>query len=263
MPYFPQLLTGAASQFPTAKRLEKRTIRSVQPDGRRWKVADPSWSTLEWRLELAGLTSEEWNAIENLFHAVEGRLGSFTFLDPTDNLLAWSEDLSAAAWTKDPFLELTAGVSDPVNTSRATRLSVTAAIPQKIEQALEIPGWFQYCFSLYARSDAPAELSVSGRTATAAGTKAFSVGPAWKRLEHSLKLANSDAMIHFGLEVQPGATVDVFGLQVEAQAGASKYKKTLARSGVHEEAHFLDDILEAKAEGPEQCSCVVKVGARV
>ncbi len=259
---FPQLVTGAASQFPTSRRARKRTISNTQDDGRMWKVADPSWSLIEWELELKGLTYAEWNSIETLFHAVEGRLGSFLFLDPTDNLLSQSEDLSAAAWTKDPFLQLTTGISDPLGTTRATRLANSAGVGQRLEQTLEIPGWFQYCLSLYARSSSTGTLMLVARTGTSAGTKELPIGPTWRRLEYSVKLSNADELIHLGVDVPPGGSVDVFGLQAEPQIGASKYKKTLIQSGVYPEAWFLDDELAVKAEGPDQYSCVVRIGAR-
>jgi hypothetical protein len=37
------------------------------------------------------MSDQELAALEALFQAVEGRLTPFTFLDPADNLLAWSE----------------------------------------------------------------------------------------------------------------------------------------------------------------------------
>ncbi|MEK7406860.1 MAG: hypothetical protein AAB225_17425 [Acidobacteriota bacterium] len=263
MPHFPQLATGATGQYPMTRRVLKRTVVNPQADGRMWKLADAAWSQVEWRLELKGLTEAEWGALESLFHAVEGRLKSFTFLDPTDNLLAWSEQLGTPAWTIEPLLQLTTNIADPLGSSRATRVFNSGAAPQKIEQTLSIPGWRQYCVSLYARREQAGEVWVFARTGTAMAAQPFAIGPAWKRLEYPVKLSTADELIHFGVELEAGASAEVFGIQVEAQPGASKYKKTLGRNGVYAEARFLDDALVVRAEGPEQYACVVHVGARL
>ena len=46
---------------------------------------------LAWELHASGMTLAEWNAIEALFEATSGMWQTFTFLDPTGNLLAQSE----------------------------------------------------------------------------------------------------------------------------------------------------------------------------
>ncbi len=261
MPYFPQLQSGATSQFPTRRRIEKRTVRAESPEGREWKAADGLWRRVEWRLELGGLTSAEWAAVEGLFHEVEGRRGSFTFLDPVGNLLAWSEELEREAWTKDPYLEITREVEDPWGTRRATRLRNTGPVPQKIEQALGAPGWFQYCVSVWMRSEVSGEATVFARTGTAAKNETVQVGGAWRRIVRPVKLTCADELVRFGIELGAGGEVEVFGLQVEAQGGASRYKKSGSRGGVYREARFAEDTLAVKAEGPECYACTVRVVA--
>ena len=91
MLYFPQLTTAAVSQFPGVRRLIHRTVVNRQADGREWKLADPGAQAMEWELELRGLTDTEAEAIQALFDATEGRRETFTFLDPFDNVLRWSE----------------------------------------------------------------------------------------------------------------------------------------------------------------------------
>src|SRR5512140_1133718 len=50
-----------------------------------------------WDLDLE-LTGAELAQMEAFFTARSGAYDSFMFLDPLDNLLAWSEDLSQDAW---------------------------------------------------------------------------------------------------------------------------------------------------------------------
>ena len=76
--------------------------------------------------------------------------GGFVFLDPTDNLLRWSETLTSGVWQKDALLQLSAGVNDPVESTRATRVANTGLVSQELSQSVEAAGWFQYCFSVFA-----------------------------------------------------------------------------------------------------------------
>src|SRR5207244_9174402 len=91
MQCFPQLLTGASSQYPIQKRNSTRTIRNRCLDGREIKLADPAGSSIEWQLTFQELVDAEIASLLGFFVGTEGSLGTFTFLDPTDNLLAWSE----------------------------------------------------------------------------------------------------------------------------------------------------------------------------
>jgi hypothetical protein len=259
MLYFPQLASGAVSQFPIRKRWQRRTVVNRLLDGRAVKLADPDGSTVEWRLELEGLGEEERSRIESLFAEAEGRLKSFVFLDPTDNLLTWSEDLAQAAWVRGAGLELTANVADPAGTSRAARITNGTGAALTVQQTLSVPGSLEYCLSMYARSEQPGEVWLFRSTAR----KRSPTGPAWRRIVHPTKLEDTSETVSFGLELGAGRSVEVFGLQVEAQPGASKYKKTTSRSGVYAEAFFQDDVLSVTTKGPGQHGCVVRIRARV
>jgi hypothetical protein len=63
----------------------------------------------------------------------------------------------------------------------------------------------------------------------------------------------------FGLELEPGTSIDVRGLQVEAQPGTSTYKRTTSRCGIYPNARFDDDALEILTAGPGRHSCTIKV----
>ena len=71
----------------------------------------------------AKVPQAEWDALKALFLAAEGRLRTFVFLDPTDNLFRFSETLDSTVGQKDGLLASTAGVTDPVGTSRAAPLA--------------------------------------------------------------------------------------------------------------------------------------------
>jgi len=259
---YPQLESGAIGQFPGRKRLVKRTVANSLSDGNAVRFGDPAGSRIEWTLTYEDLTDTEIAAITTLFQTCEGRLRAFTFPDPTANLLGWSESLSADAWRKDPLLELTSGIADPLGTNRATRISNAGQAAQRLDQSLAAPENLQYCFSLYARSDHAGDLITYRMSAGTGDRRTFTIGPSWKRLVISSKLDSSSETATFGLELPNGRTVDVFGLQVEAQPGASQYKRNAGRGGVYTEARFMDDSLTVTSLGVNRHSCRVRVTAR-
>src|ERR1035437_3421825 len=113
MPAYPQLGSGALSQFPVQKQRRARTVVNRAADGSTIKLADPAGEVTEWVLTYTDLSDEEAAALRACFSATEGTLNGFTFLDPVGNLLAWSGQLDHAAWQKDPLLSLTGGVTRP------------------------------------------------------------------------------------------------------------------------------------------------------
>jgi hypothetical protein len=259
MAYFPQLVTGALVQYPMVKRRRNRVIINESLDGSTLKLDDADWATIAWELAVAGLTDAEWAAIESLFHTCEGRLGKFTFLDPTDNLLAWSEDLSASVWVKGPMLQLVQGVDDPLGETNAVRVTNISQTSQDITQTVSAPGNFHYCFSLYARSPQETAITLLMQAGSISGATSCAISSNWNRLIASANLQSMEESVRFGLTIQAGEIVEVFGMQAEPQLAPSKYKKTLSRGGVYPNAHFADDSLTLITEGPEQHSSMIRI----
>jgi hypothetical protein len=261
MACFPQLKTGTAAHFPCTKRVRQRTVVNQQADGGAVKLFDPGACTAEWEINFVGLDSEEWDSIRTLFEACEGRLGSFVFLDPFDNLLKWSEDLSAAAWTVDAGITLVSGVSDPLGGTGATQVTNASGPARGFRQTVSAPAGYQYCFSTYVRSAAAATVTLSISAGSSMSELSVATGPAWRRVEMPVQLASQDETITFQVALAGGATVELFGLQAEPQVGASRYKKTGAQSGVYANASFLDDVLAMTSDAPGAYSCPVRITA--
>jgi len=249
MAVYPQLVSGALGQYPIYKRRRLRTVRNHAADGRAVRLADPSAEATEWRLEYVQLSESEAQSLRDFFVECEGSLQSFTFLDPTANLLAWSETLSEAVWACEPLLSLSENIADPLGGTRASRLTNTGGGAQNIAQTLAAPADYQYCFSLYARSTTPVNVTLllgSGRADRI-------VMDQWARISYT---ATGEAT--FGLELPAGSDVDVFGLQVEPQPAASGYKRSTT-GGVYENARLRDDSLAMKATCVGQHSCTVNI----
>lgn len=262
MLYFPQLASGAVSQFPCRKHVRQRTLINTLAGGSEVKLFDPGAGRVEWEIDLASLTNAEWGAMAGLFQAAEGQLGTFVFLDPFGNLLSWSEEPGAAAWAKDASLTLTAGVADPQGGTGATRIANASGQAQNVAQTAAVPSWYRYCFSVWARIVAAGRATLFVSAGTESAQQSFAVGPAWRRLVMGAQLTTQQGLATFGVTIPGGATVELFGFQAEPQVGASSYKATGAQSGVYAHASFLTDVLEMTSEAPGIFSGPVRIGAR-
>ncbi len=250
MSWFPQV-----TQFPARKMVRRRTIATEAADGSMLKLADGGAWEVQWELELKGLTVEEWAALDQLFEQTRGQAGSFTYFDPFGNLLQATEELNATAWTHSGSLALLPGRPDPFEGTQATR----AAGAGWIEQAVAAPGGYQYCLSVYARSEAASGVTLSERAGTGVAERRFAIGPAWRRIELPCRLAEASESVSFRIAVEGPA--DLYGPQAEAQAGASAYKRSGARSGVYANARFASDELRLQSEGLGAYSCLVRIRA--
>lgn len=236
--FYPQLM-----QFPVVKQRKMRTVANRTADGRVISLADPAGETTEWQLQYAELSDSELAALETFFASVEGTLNGFTFLDPEANLLAYSGTLDNAAWTAGPALQVT------VEKGYYT-LQNTGAAAQSLTQTLgAAPSGYMYCLSAEVRAAAGATVTML----IGSQQVAYVVGANWQRIV----FAAADAAT-FGLQLAAGASVDVNGIQAEAQAGASVYRATTA-GGVYEGARLGTDRLDMVTAGPNRHGCQVTV----
>ncbi len=259
MPYFPQLTTGAVAQFPVSKRRVRRTVLGEAVDGRQVKLADIGMNLAEWQIRLTGLSESEASAIEVLFRASEGRLKDFVFLDPMANLLAHTENLTQSVWQRGPLMNIAGGIADPHGTARAARLVNGGGVDGQVGQEIAGPGNYHYCFSCWARSGAGSVVELRRVAGPLSAGESFALGPAWRRVVLSGRLETIATPVRFEIRLPPAATVDVFGVQVEAQPAPSPYKKNAARGGVHTGATFAQDDLAVTADGVNQFSAHVRI----
>lgn len=253
---FPQLSTGASALYPVLKQRRKRTVVNVLGDGSKDVFADTDFALVEWELHAIGLTASEWSAIDSFLQQTLGKWQTFTFLDPTGNLFAESETLSSAAWSTGALIELTAGVADPLGTTRATTLTNAGAGAEGVSQTLAVPGDYQYCLSAWIRSSAGASVVLTAGS----GSQTVAASPLWSRAVLSANAGLSGATsVAFGLQIPSGASVDVFGLQVEAQLAPSDYKTTGTSGGVYPQARFATDQVTVTAQGTDVYDAIIRI----
>lgn len=261
MNFYPQLQSGAIAQFPLTATRRVRTVGRDTEDGRRVIGLDAEAGRIEWELNYRDLTIPEWETIEGFFDAREGRLGTFAFLDPMANLLAWSGDFSKAVWVKDPLLSASAGYADPSGGTGAWQLSNSGGAAQRIMQTAAAPGWFTTSWSVWARSGGASAVRLVRRAGAVEHTLQQTIGPVWKRVAFGGAPGGGGESTSFGIEVAAGGAVEIFGPQAESQPAAGSYKATGALSGVYTAARFDMDELSGVSQGDGRMGTTVRISA--
>jgi hypothetical protein len=258
MSFYPQIGAGSVAQFPVSRSRRWRAIANNLEDGEMIMLPDTTAGQIEWKLSYQDLTNAEVKNISALFNASQGDFAAFTFIDPMANLLGWSEGLSQSAWQLG-LLQTASGVTDPLGTERASSIANPNPAVQTLQQTLGISGDYMACFSAYLRSDSAGTVTLQrdGRQVT------VSVGPAWTRAYVSGLGTGGAAQSTFSIALAAGQTIDVWGLQVEAQPYPSAYKQTSSALGIYESTYFENDELTITSTSVGLSSCQIALMSQV
>lgn len=262
MRVFPQLGSNATSQFPISITRHYRTVINRISDGGTVLYSDAGARRRSWRVELQGLDETERAAVEDFFGTVEGRLLTFTYLDPFANLLESSEDFAAPVWVKGPSLSVVTGLADVFGGIGAAMISNPAPVAQTLVQARNIPAWFVYAASVYLKAPAATPVSLALTATGGSAAKEVTAGTEWKRVDLTGSPGSSDESVKLELEIPPGAEVTIFGAQLEAQPAASQYKRSASSSGVYEYARFLQDEIVWRATDTNVNHSTLRIASR-
>jgi hypothetical protein len=252
---YPQLSTGALAQFPLKRTLGRRTVLNRLPDGSVIRLADPDASWCKWELSYFGLTDAERTSLESFFQETEGRLQSFLFMDPCGNLLCWSEDPTKEVWDADSLLQINAAEGQVILTN-------TAQTTQSLRQTLQVPGWFHYCFSAFVKSGSASRVRLAIENGDGSIETDAEADTQWRRVFCSGSLGGAAEEISCRLQLEPGAVVEVRGLQMGPQPGVSSAKRTTERNGAFHETRFADDALVFGADGSDNHSTTIRLVSR-
>jgi hypothetical protein len=258
MNYFPQIGAGSIAQFPLRRRRTWQTISNQMESTERILLPDTAAGQIDWQLSVQELTDTEVGRLSDCFTGSQGQFGSFLFIDPLANLLGWSEDLSRPDWQMG-LMTVSPGAADPLGTQRASTLSNGSAGAQSLQQTLAVPGDYVACFSAWVRSNAAGAVTLARDSVAVTSA----VGPVWKRLLVSGAGNGGAAQSSFSITLTQGQTIDLWGLQAEAQPYASPYKQTALASGIYEETYFGSDELKITSTGVGLSSCEIVLSSRV
>lgn len=257
--FFPQLSSGAIVQYPVKKTKVSRNIQNVLPDGSMILFADPNGWMLNWELTYNELSGSDIALLQSHFSSCAGPLHAFTFIDPTDNMLVSSEDLTKPAWLNQGGMAITSGAVDPTGGTGAFTITNTSQVAQAITQTLNVPAGYYYCLSLYASCPTPASLSLTRQGPTLSETNTVSVAAAWNRYVSRGELSDAGIGFTVGLALSAGQQIQIYGVQLEAQPAPSRYRPTNQSGGVYASAHWVSDQLTIAAQGLNQFSSTFSV----
>lgn len=251
--YFPQLTSGALAQYPIQKTLITPTVKNILADGSlvlsTTLNSNPHASRLIWQLSYTELSVVDLQALQAHFATCQGPYRAFTFIDPTDNMLACSSDLTAAIWQRGA-IQVTPGILDPEGGNQGTLLTNTGQASQQVVQTLKVPANYQYCLSAYVMAAQAGTVILTRNGTAASDSTAVSVGPSWTRVFAGGQLNDAGASITVGITLAPGQQITVYGMQLEAQLQPSRYRVTQFSGGVYSAAHWAVDELIVVADAP-------------
>lgn len=96
---FPIVLsTGAIARYPMARQRRFSTKQNDFADFSRQAAPLLANPLMNWDITLAQLTDAEFADVSQFFDQQQGSYGTFTFVDPWDNLLQYSEAFENAVW---------------------------------------------------------------------------------------------------------------------------------------------------------------------
>jgi hypothetical protein len=257
--FYPQLTSGALAQYPIRKLRGVRTIKNVLPDGSMILYSDPDGGQLLWNLAYTNLSDTDVQALEAHFSACVGPFHAFTFIDPTDNMLVSSSDLTSSPWMAASLIQVVAGAADPAGGTSAFTLTNTGQANQAITQTLNVPSGYQYCFSIYAMAASPTGITLLREGSEAQDESSLALGTDWARIVSSGKLNDAGSLLTVGISLAPGQQVQLYGPQLEAQVVPSRYRPTAQVGGVYANAHWAVDQLSITADAPNLSSTAFSI----
>jgi hypothetical protein len=228
--FFPQLSTGALTQYPVKRVKSVHTAGYMADDGTKVMYFDPNGGSLIWQLSYAGLTQDEVTSLETLFDACCGQFRAFTFLDPLANLLG-------PQWQPDATVQLSGAVATNIGSA-----------PAGVSQSLAIPAGYTYAFSVPGNLSAdPSEnISIVASGPNSQTQVVLSLNK--PLLVYSGSLTDTGVGLTIKLQLQPGQSIDLSEAQLEAQPAPSPFRPALG--GIYTNAHWAADQLTFIAEGP-------------
>ncbi|MCS7024722.1 MAG: hypothetical protein NZV14_07960 [Bryobacteraceae bacterium] len=152
-----------------------------------------------------------------------------------------------------------AGQSDPWGTARASNVTNPSVSEQRVFQVLPIPAGFHYCLSVFLRAAEPEVIGLGIEAAGRQLRKDVRAESVWRRYSVSGSVGGTGDEVECGVYVPSGASIDLVGMQLEAQLGVSHYRETDQQGGVYSNARFVSDRLMWTTEGLNAHSTVIEV----
>lgn len=257
---FPQIRTHGVLQEGASRGIELLRSTNRLHDGSRIQGAWIRPLIRSWRLSYVGLTDEESGSLRQLIVESTGAAEGFTFIDPWSNMLGYSEDLGAAVWQASAFSEVAR--VNPGDTAEAIHsIRSLSSGGEGIEQVISLGGTGVFCFSCEVRSDAGATGRMVLQGANQIAETDFTTGPAWRQVWVVGEFAQPIEDLHARIEVGPGETLLVRGIELDYQATPTLYKPSYGSGGVYSGARVVEEgyVQTLRGQGWFDCQLEVRV----
>ncbi len=258
MSWYPQLRSGSSVQLPFTRRRKWRRIENALESGELVYLDDTHGGVVRWQMTYELLSDSEVSDLKSFFMAARGKYGTFGFADPLVNLAGGSEDLSRTEWSAGT-MSRTGSNADPVGGTSAWLVSNSSAGMQELQQTIQVPGAVCCCFSFWVRSLASAAVVIRRDSVTTT----VNANSNWRRVWLSGTGSLASAASTFAVQVPAGASIEVWGFQIETQPFPGKYMAATVPAGVYLNTSFDQDELEIVATAPGLSSCNVKLISRL
>lgn len=273
--YYPQLLASKGmTQLPYTSKQSFETVTVDMDSSQKHAYGrygtglsnfptGPLWS-FEHQLNL---TNAELATLRSFYDGRSGKLEEFIYLDPSGNLVKYSEDFSVADWEKNN-VTVGSAAEDPFGGTRATTLSATSSNSNINATVLPLgdASGFVITGSIYVRPyDAGKSLSIgfidSGFSVL--GSKTVSIPTVWQwyRLTFTYTLATSSyiRLLIGGFGTWNNFDLDVFGAQCVALPAEGGYVKSPEFWGYHPKCRFDQDAIDSRSVAPNQNQVAVSI----
>jgi hypothetical protein len=259
---FPDLRSQAIAQLPSSYQTSIRVAEAKTVSNKSFTYLDEAHRYKVWHLRFQGLTDEERSTLDGFYRAAGGRLRTFLFVDPFDNLFADS-GLDSPRWTADPQLLVRSGEIGPKGLGQALLISNSSMTAGRFRQILSVPGWFRYTHSIHVRSISNSQVTLYALSGDNAVARLVSPGSDWSRKSLTFARLSQSGTLEAGVEIGPLTEVCLYGAQLECTAAPTNYKETSARSGIHLDCRFGNDILTWQSEGINSHSTQIEIITRI
>ena len=232
-------------------------------DGSVISYADTDAARLIWQLGYTALPLQDLGLLIAHFNSCQGRLHAFTFIDPTDNMLANSSNLLSPPWQCSSLIQIAGNYADPNGGSSAFTVTNNGQTNQTFSQTLAVPSGYQYCFSVYVLSVEPAPIELIRSGSTDQETTTAMTSSQWTRVISSGALSDQGMTLTVAVSLASGQQVAIYGPQLEPQILPSRYRPTGTLGGVYQNAHWGVDEIPLSADEPDLFSTVFTIETAV
>jgi hypothetical protein len=256
---------GGRAQYPNAVTFEHLTNQVNLPCNSHIAFGWRAEPLARYTLNLKNLTDSEVSTLETFFASQNGRFGQFAYVDPTGNLLQYSDDYTQATWIK--ACTVGASVADPAGGTSATVLSGDGSGNSSLTQVVTIDPTVAgsvACFSVYLKAVTAAgafNVYLTDGATTTNQACVLTLGK-WTRVSVPWTFGTSGA-VTVGLGGSSSWTgtnqIAVFGPMLCMTAGAAPYLRTPGFAALRIYCRFDQDALDIQYNGSNQTDVTVKI----